>query len=357
MARLVIQKKDILENYRLFSKDGPVIPVLKANGYGLGAEPLFELLKEEGVTLMAVSRLDEALPLLGKGVEILVLSCNRTADYADRILELDFTAAVDTLEFAQLLSQKAEAAGKKARVHIKVDTGMGRFGFLPKQVDDIAAVWALPGLEVVGIFTHCYAAFLKGHTTAIQHSAFVSLNLQLDNRGIKLPLWHFANSSAAQCGERYREDAVRIGSALTGRLPLKSELVLKKVGRFEAEILAIRQLPAGSNLGYGAVCTLKKETRIAVVAAGTADGLLRTTERTLFRPVDILRYLYNDLKLFMKKPAFWGLVNGRRVKMLGRPATTHCFFDVTNIPCKEGDWVVMEMPPLKVDATVERIYE
>ena len=357
MARIVIQREDILENYRLLSAQTPVIPVLKANGYGLGAEPLFALLKEEGVSLMAVSRLEEALPLCGQGVELLVLSCNRSQNYADIVLEKDLTTALDTLEFAQLLSEKALAAGKKARVHLKVDTGMGRFGFLPVQMDEILAVFELPGLEVTGIFTHCYGAFLKDGSAEKQLATFQALLEELRARGIELPLRHIANSSASQLGRDFALDALRIGSALTGRLPLKTNLPLKKVGRFEGEILAIRQLPKGSNIGYGNVCKLKKDTRVAVVSAGTADGLLRTTEQTLFRPVDLYRYLYHDLKLFFKKPVVIGMVNGCRAKMLGRPATTHSFFDVTDIPCQAGDYMILDVPPLRVDASVERIYE
>ncbi len=357
MARLIIRKNDILDNYRQFSQVGPVIPVLKANAYGLGAEAVLELLKEEGVTLMAVSRLDEALPLLNRGVEILVLSCHRSEDYADQVLELGFTAALDDLDFATLLSQKAEAMGKKALVHIKIDTGMGRFGFTPNQRFQIKKVCELPGLEVKGIFTHCYTAFSNKEATRAQYTAFNDLCYRLEREGIQISLKHFANSSAAQYGDAFWCDGVRIGSALSGRLPMKSNLVLTPVGRFEGEILAIRTLVKGDNLGYGGVCTLKKTTKVAVVGAGTADGLLRTTEPTLFRAVDILRYLYHDLKLFFKKPAYYGLVNGHRAKMLGRPATTHCFLDVTDIPCKEGDWVTLNVPPLKVDSSVERIYE
>ena len=167
---------------------------------------------------------------------------------------------------------------------------------------------------------------------------------------------HMANSSAVLKGG-CTYDAVRIGSALTGRAPMGTNLPLKRTGRLEAEILAIRHLPAGSNLGYGSVCKLKKDTKVAIVAAGSADGLLRGREPDLFRFVDICRYLYHDLLLFFKKPKYTGKVNGKSAPMLGRPATTHSFYDVTDIPCQEGDMMVLDVVPMKVDAAVERIYE
>lgn len=358
MARLIIEKSHIAENYRLLQErvGVPVIPVLKANGYGLGAEGLFEILLTEGVGLMAVSRLEEALPLCGRGAEILVLSCGRSEDYAKAVLDAGVTAAVDSLAFAKVLSALAERAGKTARVHIKIDTGMGRFGFAPWETKEMAEVFALPSLEVSGIFTHCHSAFLENGTLEEQKRLFEEALAALEAKGIDLPVRHMANSSAALKGA-CPYDAVRIGSALSGRVPMKTDLPLKRAGRFEAEVLAIRTLPAGSNLGYGGVCRLKKDAKVAIVAAGSADGLLRGKEPDLFRFMDICRYLYHDLLLFFKKPRYAGKINGRSAPMLGRPATNHSFYDVTGIPCQEGDIMILDVAPMKVDAAVERIYE
>ncbi len=359
MAKLIIQKQDILDNFNLLrgQTKSLMIPVLKANAYGLGAQELFALLKDEGMLLAAVSRLEEALPLLGQRVEILVLSCGRSEDYARRIVETGVTTAVDQLEFARILSRLAQEAGVTVRVHLAVDTGMGRFGFMPDEADEMAKVFSLPALQVTGIFTHCYGAFLKDGSLEEQRIRFLTVCDQLEELGIPVPMRHMANSCAFLTDEKYHLDAVRIGSALSGRLPMKTLLPFKRVGRFEAEILAIRKLQKGSNIGYGGVCRLKKETRVAVVAAGSADGLLRTREPDLFRLVDQCRYLYHDLRYFWKKPVYWGRVSGTPVPMIGRLATTHSFFDVTGVPCREGDLITLDLAPLKVDASVERVYE
>lgn len=353
--RIVVQKDDIRQNYRLLKErvGVPVIPVLKANGYGLGAEGMFEILKEEGASLVAVSRLEEALPLCGRGVEILVLSCYGSAEFAELAQEKELTVAVGSLEFAKMLSERAQ---RPARVHLKIDTGMGRFGFLPEEMEEIAAVFALPNIEVTGIFSHCAAAFLKDGSAEEQLKKFNSVIDGLKERGIEIPLRHMANSSAA-LKPGFALDAVRIGSALTGRLPVACDLPLKKAGRVEAEILSVRKLPAGSNLGYGNVCKLKKETTVAVVAAGTADGFAPGEKHDLYRFSDICRYLYHDLKLLLKKPAVYAGWQEKRLPLLGRPATTHSFFDAAGADCRPGDRVILELPPLKVDGGVERVYE
>ncbi len=359
MAQLIVQKQDIIDNYRLLKEHCgvPLIPVLKANGYGLGAQGLFAILKEEGCSLVAVSRPEEALPLCGQGVEVLILSCGSGDGYIQTLLEKDLTCAVGDLAFATALSQAAQAAGKKARVHIKIDTGMGRFGFLPEQVEEIAAVFGLEGLEVAGIFSHCYAAFLGDGSAKGQLARFNELMDQLKEKGIPLPMRHIANSCAAIKGGDFTLDGVRIGSVLTGRLPIPSGLPLKRAGRLEAEVLSVRTLPAGSNIGYGAVYKLKKETKVAVVAIGSADGFYQSERRDLFRLLDICRYLFHDLKLLLKKPVVYGEIDGKRVPMIGRPATTHSFFDVSGVEDALGKKMILNVPPLQVDGSVERVYE
>lgn len=358
MAQLIVQKQDIIDNYRLLKEHCgvPVIPVLKANGYGLGAEGLFAILKEEGCPLAAVSRLEEALPLSGQGVEILILSCGNEAQI-DTLLEKELTVAVGDLAFAKALSQKATEAGKTARAHIKIDTGMGRFGFLPTQVEEMAEVFALEGLEITGIFSHLYGAFLSDGSAKAQLALFKDTLAALEQKGIALPMRHIANSTAAVKSKDFALDAVRIGSALTGRLPVATDLPLKRAGRLEAEILSVRTLPKGSNLGYGAVYKLKKDTAVAVVGLGSADGFYQSEKRDLFRFMDLCRYLFHDLKLFLKKPAVCGTVEGKRLPMLGRPATTHSFFDASGLEDCRGKKMILNVPPLQVNASVERIYE
>jgi alanine racemase len=168
---------------------------------------------------------------------------------------------------------------------------------------------------------------------------------------------HIANSTAAVRGEEFALDAVRIGSALTGRLPVATTLPLKKAGRLEAEVLSVRRLPKGSNLGYGAVYKLKKDTDVVVVGLGSADGFYQSEKRDLFRRMELCRYLFHDLKLFLKKPVVCGAVESKRLPMIGRPATTHSFFDGTGKEIIAGQKMVVNVPPLQVNASVERIYE
>ena len=119
----------------------------------------------------------------------------------------------------------------------------------------------------------------------------------------------------------------------------------------------MRKLKKGDNLGYGGVCRLKKDTTVAIVAAGTADGFYQSERRDLMRFSDRCRYLFHDLKLLLKKPTVWGFLEGKRVPMLGRPATTHSFFDVTGMEDCLGKTMTLRISPMQVDGSVERIYE
>jgi alanine racemase len=140
-------------------------------------------------------------------------------------------------------------------------------------------------------------------------------------------------------------------------LPVAAALPLKRAGRLEAEILSVRTLPKGSNIGYGSVYRLKKDTTVAVVGLGSTDGFYQSEKRDLFRLMDLCRYLFHDLKLFLKKPVVYGMVEGKRAAMIGRPATTHSFFDVSSMEVSAGQKMIINVPPLQVNASVERVYE
>lgn len=359
MTRFVIETEALRQNYREICRvtGVPVIPVLKADGYGLGAEPLFALLREEGAALFAVSRLEEALPLCGKGAGILLLSCDHEAEALAKIVEQDIISAVDSLEQAQLLDGLAAAAGKTAAVHLKVDTGFGRFGFLPEQEAELREVFTLEHLRVEGIFSHFSNAFAGDSADCDrQYAAFSALCGRLEADGLSCGMRHMANSCAALRWDKYRLDAVRVGSALLGRLPVAVPAELKKAGQFESTIADIRTLPKGANIGYGNAFRLKKQTRVAVLCTGSADGVLVKKEPDAFRVRDVLRYGVQALRLLVRDGHMTVRVNGQTTRVVGRVALTHTMVDVTNIDCRPGDVAVLPVSPLYVPQTVLRDY-
>ena len=137
---------------------------------------------------------------------------------------------------------------------------------------------------------------------------------------------------------------------------MKVRIPLERIGVLESTVAALRQLKKGSNMGYGNAFTLKKDTRVAVVCAGSAHGMLVKKEDDTFRPVDVLRYLRRDARLLLKDGRSKVLVNGQSTWVVGRVALTHTMVDVTNIACKPGDIVTLPANPIYVSQSVERVY-
>lgn len=359
MTRLVIEREALVHNYQEICRvtGVPVIPVLKADGYGLGAAAVLDILREAGAQLFAVSRLEEALPLCETGAGLLLLSCEHAPDALAQIVEHDLICGVDSLEQARALDALAGTAEKTVAVHIKVDTGFGRFGFLPEEEADIRQVFALENLRVEGIFSHFSNAFAKDdRDVSRQYGAFTALCQRLEADGLHCGMRHMANSCAALRWDQYRLDGVRVGSALLGRLPVAVPAELKRVGVFESTIADIRTLPKGANVGYGNAFRLKRETRVAVLCTGSADGVLVKKEADAFRFRDVLRYGVQDLRLLLRDPHMTVQVNGQTTRVVGRVALTHTMVDVTNIDCHPGDKVVLPVSPIYVSQRVHREY-
>lgn len=361
MTKFVINTNDIIHNYNELAHltHALVIPTLKADCYGLGAERVMELLTDCcGVSVFAASRLEEALPLSGRGAHILLLSCYHDEKSIKAAVDSGLILAVDSLGQAKRIAAYALEKGITAKAHIKIDTGFGRFGFMPENFSDIKAVYSLDGLKVSGIFSHFSESFnLNRDTTDRQLEKFLEITDRLRDSGIDVGIRHIANSCAALRDSKYRLDAVRVGSALLGRLSVKTDVDLRRVGRFETDILDIRTLKKGSNIGYGNVFKLKRDTRIAVLGAGSADGVLIGKGYDTYRFIDIMRYGFGVFKMLFSDNRLSVTVNGKNTKSVGRIALTHTVIDVTDIECKCGDKAVIDISPLYVSPNVLREYE
>lgn len=205
MAELIVNTGALLQNYRRYADAGQVIPVLKGNGYGLGAQPLRALLVQQGVTLFACATPEEALALAQAETDLLLLCCVHELPLLRALLQRRVILSVESLAQAQAI----DALHMDARVHLAVDSGFGRFGFLPEQTEEMKRVFALDNLRVQGIFSH----FRGAAAAPEQFARFSRVLLELD--GYPVGLRHIAATRTADVPQ-YRLDAVRIGSGLTG---------------------------------------------------------------------------------------------------------------------------------------------
>lgn len=362
MSALIVQKEFITENYNAVKRETgvTVIPVLKGNAYGLGDVEIARILWDAGVKLFAASRIEEALRLHSAlpEAEILLLSPYSTEEDAQKIIEAGLTAAVGSYDSAVLLNGIAANHKVKCRIHFKFDTGMGRFGFLPEDAEKaVKAAKYLENLEVCGCFTHLSNSFGKDKKGVLkQFELFKKCIAALEKAGINPGMRHIANSNAALLYPDLRLDAVRTGSALLGRVSVKNNLCLKKVGFLKSSICETRWLPAGHNIGYANTCKTKKPMRIAVIPVGYADGLFTEKSKDTFRIRDILRYGWHDFKLLCGGGRLFCKIGGKKVPLVGRTGLCTVVADISLLECSEGDEVIFDVNPLFINSNVERLY-
>ncbi len=312
---------------RITSPQAEVMGVVKADAYGHGVKEVAHTLLENGVTRLAVSMLDEAIQLRQSGVSvpILVLS-DIEPERVDEILHYDVTQTIFEYEFAEMLSRRAASEGKKATVHIKIDTGMGRIGFdyaaAPQMVKQI---YQCDGLYVEGLFTH-FATSDEADTTytQLQFRRFLDICRLLEQDGIQIPVKHVANSAAIIRFPEMHLDMVRAGVILYGLHPSsvtqQGSLDLRPAMSLKSKVSMVKSVPAGSYLSYGCTYCTKRETMVATIPIGYADGYTRL--------------LGNRARV---------LIHGQYAPILGRICMDQCLADVTELTeaVQAGDEVVL----------------
>ncbi len=325
MAKLKIRTAALCRNYQHFAAHTTVIPVLKSNAYGLGLEALVPILQQQGAKLFGCSRPEEALTLRKLGAEALLLGCVHEQGQLELLAGAGVIPAVESLEQAEFLS----SLGLPVQVELAVDTGLGRFGFLPEQVEDMKRIFGLDNITVHGIFSH-----FAGRKAAPKQFAIFTRVLDA-LKDYPVGLRHIAATSTA-LEPQYRLDAVRIGVGLTGRSQGKEQAYT-----LTAKICAIRRLPKGSRVGYTGQ-KLRRDSVIAMIDAGTADGAFvyrSCGPRTWWRA---------------HRPKV--CVRGHWVPVLSIPGQTHTTIDITGLPCSVGDEVVIDLPCVRCSPALEREY-
>ena len=261
--------------------------VVKADAYGHGALPVSRLLQEAGADYLAVSCLDEALELRRGGITMPVLILGHTPpEYTGLLIEQDFTQTVSALAKAREYSEAASALGKTLRVHIKLDTGMSRLGFLcagdyfDRGVENVSLSCRLPNLEPEGIYTHFAVSDEAGEDqeayTREQFRLFRAVIEAVESRcGFRFALRHCANSGAVVHYPEMALDMVRPGLLLYGYGDDSGRLGLKPCMRLVTTVSTIKHYEAGTSVSYGRRYVTDRHTRMGVLAIGYADGLPR----------------------------------------------------------------------------------
>ncbi len=312
---------NVREIRRITNKRAEILAAVKADAYGHGVMETVRTMLENGVTQLAVSMLDEAIQLrkLGINVPILILSYTDPVR-AEEIIQNEVTQTVFSHDLAEALSAAAVRQGRNIKIHVKVDTGMTRVGFMPgySAVKNVLQISRLPNIIVEGLFTHFASADEKDRSyTQMQFEKFMSICSELGRVGVHIPIKHACNSAGIIEYPEMHLDMVRPGIILYGIYPSedvnRSKIALKPAMTLKANVILVKDVEKDTCISYGRIFKTERESRIATIPIGYADGYTRL--------------LSNKGQV---------LVNGQKAPVVGRICMDQCMVDVTDISGNVG---------------------
>lgn len=313
--------------------DTKVCCVIKADGYGHGAVELSQIYEKLGVDFFAVSNIDEGIEIRKSGSKLPIVILGYTpVSEAKNLAAYNISQAVFSLEYAKELSEKCVEEDCICKMHIKVDSGMSRIGFMCQEfprdeysIEEICEACCLPNLEVEGLFTHFCVSDedAEGREfTNKQYENFIHVRDSLKKRGVDISVVHCSNSGAIEDYPETCCDMVRAGIILYGLAPsskLADRLDLVPAMTLKTVVAFVKEVQKGATISYGRTFTADRKMKIATVPIGYADGFIRQNAKDGYM-----------------------MVNGKKAKIVGRICMDQTMLDVTDIEdVKTGDEVVV----------------
>ncbi|MFC1811778.1 alanine racemase [Thermodesulfobacteriota bacterium] len=320
---------NVRELRRIIKPDARLMAVVKANAYGHGVVQVTQQAVESGAEALGVARLNEGIALrkAGFGEPVLIFGFTPPA-VSSKLIEFDLTQSVWSYQTAEAYSAAAVTAKKSIKIHLKVDTGMGRLGMLPDcrrrpisdahstadAINEVKAIASLPGLELEGIYTHFATADASDKSYAkAQFKIYLDFLNELRQANLKVPVRHAANSGAIIDMPETHLDMVRAGISIYGLYPSdevdKGRIALQPAMTLKARVVHLKNVSAGFKISYGCTYETKSPTTIASVPVGYADGYSRLLSSQGHM-----------------------LVRGRRAPIVGRVCMDQTMLDVGHIP-------------------------
>lgn len=313
--------------------DTKVCCVIKADGYGHGAVELSQVYEKLGADFFAVSNIDEGIEIRKSGSKLPIVILGYTpVSEAKNLAAYNISQAVFSLEYAKELSEKCVEEDCICKMHIKVDSGMSRIGFMCQEfprdeysIEEICEACCLPNLEVEGLFTHFCVSDedAEGREfTNKQYENFIHVRDSLKKRGVDISVVHCSNSGAIEDYPETCCDMVRAGIILYGLAPsskLADRLDLVPAMTLKTVVAFVKEVQKGATISYGRTFTADRKMKIATVPIGYADGFIRQNAKDGYM-----------------------MVNGKKAKIVGRICMDQTMLDVTDIEdVKTGDEVVV----------------
>lgn len=311
-----------------------IMAVVKANAYGHGLIRAAEIFVQHGADWLAVAMLSEAVQLRKAGIRTPILIMGYIED--DGLYELidqQITPSIFDMESAKKISEATKRHGRSINVHVKIDTGMHRLGFLPKEVAwALREIDSLAGLKIEAMYSH-FANVGDKEYSELQYKTMADILFQMQRENAKIPLIHMANSEATLFFSKAHFDMVRPGRILYGVGPHNGKLL--PALSFKTRVASVKDIGTGMTVGYGRTYTASEAMKTAVLAIGYADGFGR--------------YLSNRGMV---------LIGGRRCPVVGRVCMNQTIVDASNVrDVKPGDEVVIIGEQGKENIGVEEVAE
>lgn len=377
MSQIIIEEEKLQHNINIIKekvkdiaddKGNPlkIIAVLKGNAYGMGIENVAKKLLDNNVDFFAVTEVEEAVELrkLGYTNEILVLNSSSIKNEVEKIVDENLIATIGSFEALNILDKVACEKNKIIKYHLKIDTGFSRFGFIAKDICEKQAILELlcekikekKNIELTGMYSHFQESYSNDDkTTRKQFNKFLNVVEKIKAAGIQPGLLHICNSSAFFKYKEMYMNAVRIGSAFSGRLQISNSTGLQRVGYLESQICDIKELKKGDKIGYSGTYILKKDTKIAVVEAGYSDGIGVIGPKDSVRLIDKLRAIKKDLIAIPKDGTRYVEINEKKYPILGRIGMKNFMIDISSSDVQIGEKVKIDINLMLANQKVKRI--
>ena len=345
-AWLEIDLDQLEENYKIIKKNlspgTKILSIVKSDGYKLGAREIVESLIGLGVDYFGVATSSEAIHLREKYSDIGLLILGYTPEFLmEEAIEYNLTLAVYSYDMAIKLNDYGKKLGKKAKIHIVLDTGMNRIGFathpgkIQETCQEIENINKLEKIEIEGMFSHFAVADMDPAYTKSQYDRYQEVYEGLKERGVFIPMRHISNSHAIMRYREYDMDYVRPGILQYGSReedPYGGDFPVELIASLKALVAFVKDVPAGEGISYGLTYKTQKPSQIATLPLGYADGLPRD--------------LSNNFEV---------LVKGRRCRQVGRICMDQCMIDVTGLDVRAGDEVVLLGKQGNEEITIEEL--
>lgn len=328
----------VLQN---LAKNSEVMAVVKADAYGHGLIPVAKAARQGGATWLGTALLEEAISLRNSGDSGRILTwLGSPNDKWQECIDLGIDVSVSSIEIASEVIKAAKKIGKKSKIHIKVDTGLGRNGVMPGDLADLTSLLeeaTANGLvEVVAVWTHFALADAPSSPTISKQLEVLDASFKfVESRGFKNLMKHAANSAATLTSPHTHFDLVRPGIAVYGITPggevgKASEFGLRPAMTLKAQATLVKDVPAGHGISYGAEYVTKQNTKIALIPLGYADGIPRIAGN---------------------KGAV--LANGKKLSVAGRVCMDQFVIDIGDLDFSTGDEVILFGDPAQNEPDVE----